>query len=132
MCLICMLRFWYNSRCSATVSKTEISMFGDTNGILDANIQHGILDHGSLGNRSADVEGGWRNETLGFPSTFSRNTMEFTQRFIGQFGKGIMKRRIGMFLAAAMAGMCAWADTWTDPDTGYTWTYRIVGDTAAW
>ena len=30
-------------------------------------------------------------------------------------------------LAAAMPLM---ADTWTDPDTGYTWTYRINGDTA--
>ena len=24
----------------------------------------------------------------------------------------------------------AWAETWTDPDTGYTWTYRINGGTA--
>ena len=23
-----------------------------------------------------------------------------------------------------------WTDEWTDPDTGYTWTYRINGDTA--
>ena len=36
-----------------------------------------------------------------------------------------MKKRIGMFLAAAMVAVCAWADTWTDPDTGYTWTYRV-------
>ena len=29
--------------------------------------------------------------------------------------------------------LCAFvvhADTWTDPETGYTWTYRINGDTA--
>ncbi|MBR4259702.1 MAG: hypothetical protein IKQ17_11775 [Kiritimatiellae bacterium] len=39
-----------------------------------------------------------------------------------------MKKRIGMFLAAAMAAACAWADTWKDPDTGYTWTYRINGE----
>ena len=30
----------------------------------------------------------------------------------------------------ALMSLCAWADTWTDPDTGYTWTYRINGDTA--
>ena len=41
-----------------------------------------------------------------------------------------MKKRIGMFLAAAMAAMCAQADTWYDSSTGYTWTYRINGDTA--
>ena len=41
-----------------------------------------------------------------------------------------MKKRIGMFLAVAMAAVCAWADTWTDPDTGYTWTYRVNGDEA--
>ena len=33
-----------------------------------------------------------------------------------------------LFAAGAMLG--AWADTWTDPATGYTWTYRINGDTA--
>jgi len=41
-----------------------------------------------------------------------------------------MKNRIAMFLSAAMAAVCAWADTWKDPATGYTWTYRINGDTA--
>ena len=41
-----------------------------------------------------------------------------------------MKTRIALFLAAMMAAACAQADTWTDPDTGYTWTYRISGDTA--
>ena len=28
------------------------------------------------------------------------------------------------------AAMPLWADTWTDRDTGYTWTYQINGDTA--
>lgn len=42
-----------------------------------------------------------------------------------------MKARIGMFLAVAMAAVCAWAYTWKDTDTGYTWTYQISGDTAA-
>ena len=41
-----------------------------------------------------------------------------------------MKNRIVMVLAAAMAAMCAQADTWKDPDTGYTWTYTIKGNTA--
>ena len=41
-----------------------------------------------------------------------------------------MKKRIVMFLATAMSAICAQADTWTDPDTGYTWTYQINGDTA--
>ena len=41
-------------------------LFG-SKGILDANIQHGVLNHRRLGNRSADAEGGWRNETFGFP-----------------------------------------------------------------
>ncbi|MBP5227307.1 MAG: hypothetical protein J6Z49_04230 [Kiritimatiellae bacterium] len=40
------------------------------------------------------------------------------------FGRGIV---VGMF---AMAAICAHADTWTDPDTGYTWKYLINGDTA--
>ncbi len=41
-----------------------------------------------------------------------------------------MKKRIGMFLAAAMAAVCAQADTWTDPDTGITWSYQVNGDEA--
>ena len=41
-----------------------------------------------------------------------------------------MKKRIGMFLAAAMAVVCVQADTWKDPDASYTWSYRINGDTA--
>ena len=38
-----------------------------------------------------------------------------------------MRKRIGMFLAAAMVAACACADTWKDPATGYTWTYRSNG-----
>ena len=41
-----------------------------------------------------------------------------------------MKKRIVMFLSAAMAATGVWADEWTDPDTGYTWTYTVNGDTA--
>ena len=41
-----------------------------------------------------------------------------------------MEKRMAMFLAAAMAAMCALADTWTDPDTGYTWYYQINGGMA--
>ena len=33
-------------------------------------------------------------------------------------------------LAAAFAAQPLFADTWTDPDTGYTWTYRVNGGTA--
>ena len=32
---------------------------------------------------------------------------------------------VGLLVAAG-----AWAATWTDPDTGYTWTYYVNGDTA--
>ena len=39
-----------------------------------------------------------------------------------------MKKRIAMFLAAAMAAFGAWAETETVG--GYTWTYRINGYTA--
>ena len=31
-------------------------------------------------------------------------------------------------VVAAVFGV--WADTWTDPDTGYTWTYSINGEAA--
>ena len=41
--------------------------------------------------------------------------------------KKLMLLVLGGMSAAAMP---LWADTWTDPDTGYTWTYRINGDTA--
>ena len=33
--------------------------------------------------------------------------------------------------AAALVLADAWADTWTDPDTGYTWTYRITKEALA-
>ena len=39
-----------------------------------------------------------------------------------------MKKRIVMFLAAAMAAFGAWAETETVGD--YTWTYRNVSGTA--
>ena len=38
-----------------------------------------------------------------------------------------MRKRIGMFLAAAMVAACACAGTWKDSATGYTWTYRSNG-----
>ena len=41
-----------------------------------------------------------------------------------------MKKQIVMFFAAVMAVISAQAATWTDPDTGYTWTYTVSGDTA--
>ena len=39
-----------------------------------------------------------------------------------------MKRLLAMLMALVL--FSAWADTWTDPDTGYTWYYSINGDTA--
>ena len=33
-----------------------------------------------------------------------------------------------LFVACAALGTCA--DTWTDPETGYTWTYQIYDDGA--
>ncbi len=39
-----------------------------------------------------------------------------------------MKRLLAMLVLSM--SVSALADTWTDPDTGYTWTYRINGDTA--
>ena len=41
-----------------------------------------------------------------------------------------MTKKLMMLAAALAVAFGAWADTWTDPDTGYTWTYRINGDTA--
>ena len=35
-----------------------------------------------------------------------------------------------IFAAVAVAASGVWAGTWKDPDTGYTWTYRIIGDGA--
>ena len=34
-----------------------------------------------------------------------------------------------MFAVAAMAAVCARADTWTDPETGYTWNYTFLDKT---
>ena len=39
-----------------------------------------------------------------------------------------MKNRLIAVLLVAGAALCARGDTWTDPDTGYMWTYRINGD----
>ena len=36
----------------------------------------------------------------------------------------------GLFAASVLAFGGALADTWTDPDTGYKWSYRIRGDVA--
>ena len=33
-----------------------------------------------------------------------------------------------LLIVAVIMDVCA--ETWTDPDTGYTWTYLIVGDGA--
>lgn len=41
-----------------------------------------------------------------------------------------MIRKPMMMVAALAATFGAWAETWTDPDTGYTWTYQINGNTA--
>ena len=40
------------------------------------------------------------------------------------------KKLMMMAFAALAVAFGAWAATWTDPDTGYTWTYQINGDTA--
>ena len=37
---------------------------------------------------------------------------------------------VKFILAAVVMAAGAWADEWTDPDTGYKWTYRINGNTA--
>ena len=39
-----------------------------------------------------------------------------------------MKRLLAMLVLSM--SVSALADTWTDPNTGYTWSYRINGDTA--
>ena len=41
-----------------------------------------------------------------------------------------MTKKLMMTVAAVAASFVAMADTWTDPDTGYKWTYCINGDTA--
>ena len=38
-----------------------------------------------------------------------------------------MTRKLVMMVAALAAAFGAMGDTWTDPDTGYTWTYRSNG-----
>ena len=43
-------------------------------------------------------------------------------------GHGMMKRLVAIWTLAFAATMPLMADTWTDPDTGYTWTYQINGD----
>ena len=41
-----------------------------------------------------------------------------------------MTKKLMMMVAAFAVAVGAWAETWTDPDSGYTWTYRINDDTA--
>ena len=36
-----------------------------------------------------------------------------------------MRKFLLSFLISAFTSLAIWADTWTDPNTGYTWTYRI-------
>ena len=40
-----------------------------------------------------------------------------------------MTRFLALTVAFCAAGR-TWADVWTDPDTGYTWTYQVSGETA--
>ena len=42
----------------------------------------------------------------------------------------MMKGLIAVLALVFVAAMPLMADTWTDPDTGYTWYYRINGDAA--
>ena len=44
-------------------------------------------------------------------------------------GHGMMKRLIAVLALAFATAIPLMADTWTDPDTGYTWMYRINGET---
>ena len=39
------------------------------------------------------------------------------------------KVRSWFAVCAALAALPLFADLWTDPDTGYTWRYNVVGDT---
>ena len=41
-----------------------------------------------------------------------------------------MTNKLMMLVAAVAVSFGALADTWYDSSTGYTWTYRINGDTA--
>lgn len=34
-----------------------------------------------------------------------------------------------IFVVVALMAGDVLSDTWTDPDTGYTWTYNVNGDT---
>ena len=43
-------------------------------------------------------------------------------------GHGMIKKLLAVWALAFAAAMPLMADTWTDPNTGYTWTYRINGD----
>ena len=38
-----------------------------------------------------------------------------------------MIKKLMMLCVAAMAAIGAWAATWTDSKTGYTWTYLVEG-----
>lgn len=42
-----------------------------------------------------------------------------------------MKKQIIMFFAVAMAAICSQAVTWTDPNTGYRWTYTVANGAAS-
>ena len=41
-----------------------------------------------------------------------------------------MTKKLMMMVAAVAVAFGAWAEIWTDPDTGYTWTYETNGETA--
>ena len=43
---------------------------------------------------------------------------------------GKTMKAVILFAAVAFVTGGTWADEWTDPDTGYTWTYRIDADGA--
>ena len=38
-----------------------------------------------------------------------------------------MIKKLMVFFVVAMAAIGAWAATWTDSKTGYTWTYSVEG-----
>ena len=42
----------------------------------------------------------------------------------------MIKLLLAVLMAFFTSALCVLADTWTDPDTGYVWAYRIVGDGA--
>ena len=42
-----------------------------------------------------------------------------------------MTRKLLAVLLATCATLAARADTWTDPETGYTWTYQVNDDDGA-